>query len=49
MKKTRTISIKRTVEVEIVEKSGATKRQKQVQWFPCKINAAVPFNHRMCK
>ena len=43
MKKTRGIKIKRTV--TIVNEDGKT--QKQVQWFPCKVNAAVPSTHKM--
>ena len=43
------ISIKRTVEIEVTDKNGNVKTQKQVQWFPCKVNASVPFDHGMCK
>lgn len=43
MKKTRRIRIKRTV--TITNEDGKT--QKQIQWFPCKVNASVPSSHKM--
>ena len=49
MKKTRGITIKRTVEVEVTDKNGNVKKVKQVQNFPCLVNAAIPFDHKMCK
>lgn len=49
MKKTRGITIKRIVEIEVTDKNGAVKKIKQAQNFPCQVNASVPFDHRMCK
>lgn len=39
--------IKRTVEVEVKDKTGKTLIKKEQQWFPCQVNAAIPLNHRM--
>lgn len=47
--KTRGITIVRTIEVEVPQKDGKTKLEKRRKTFPCKVNAAVPFNHRMCE
>ena len=49
MAKTRGITIRRTVTVEIPQKDGKVKQEKVQKNFPCKINAAVPFEHRMCE
>lgn len=49
MKKTRMITIQRTVEETVVDKKGVAKTQKVKHWFPCKINASVPYNHEMCR
>lgn len=49
MAKTRMITIKRTITVITTDKNGNPKEQKQQQWFPCKVNASVPFDHYMCK
>lgn len=43
--KTRLITIKRTITV--VDKDG--KEQKVQKIFPVKINAGVPYDHRMCE
>lgn len=47
--KTRMITIQRTVEETITDKKGNVKTVKVQHWFPCKVNAAVPYNHHMCK
>lgn len=49
MQKIRMITIQRTVEEVVTDKKGASKIQKVKHWFPCKVNAAVPYNHRMCQ
>lgn len=52
MAKTRLITIKRTVTVEVPKKgakNGETERIKVQKTFPCMINAGVPFNHKMCE
>lgn len=49
MSKTRGISIKRTETIIESDKNGNPVEKKQVRWFPCKVNAAVPFDHRMLK
>ena len=45
MQKTRMITIYRTVKETNEDKKVVVKIQK----FPCKINAGVPFSHRMCE
>lgn len=47
--KTRLISIRRTVEIEVPTKDGKTEKQKIQRWFPCRVNAGVPFSHKMCE
>lgn len=49
MQKTRMITIQRTVEETVVDKKGNAKVMKVKHHYPCKINASVPFNHRMCQ
>lgn len=49
MVKIRMITIQRTVEETVTDKKGATKTQKVKHWFPCKVNASVPFDHKMCQ
>ena len=49
MKKTRMISIKRTVSVEVSDKKGGKKIQKEAHWFPYRINNSVPSDHQMCE
>jgi hypothetical protein len=49
MKKVRLITIQRTVEETVTDKNGSSKVMKVKHWFPVKINAAIPLNHRMCK
>lgn len=49
MSKTRMITIQRTIEEIVTDKKGNSKAQKVKHWFPCRVNAAVPFDHRMCK
>lgn len=49
MAKTRLISIRRTIEVEMPAKDGKVEKVKVQKWFPCKINAGVPFDHKMCE
>lgn len=46
---TRLITILRTIEVEVPAKDGKMEIKKVVKPFPCRVNAAVPFNHRMCE
>lgn len=48
MAKTRMITIQRTVEEQIPGKNGSVTTVKVKHWFPCKVNAAVPFSHEMC-
>lgn len=45
--KTRGISIKRTVKVTVTDEKGNEKEVMVKQWFPCRVNAAVPFDHKM--
>ena len=47
--KTGYITIRRTVEVEVPDKDGKVTIEKRVKPFPCKVNSAVPFDHRMCE
>ena len=47
--KTRGITIRRTIEVETPQKDGKTKIEKVKKYFPCRVNASVPFDHRMCE
>lgn len=47
--KTRMITIQRSVTETVIDKKGNEKTQLVKHWFPCKVNAAVPFNHRMCQ
>lgn len=49
MSKTRLITIRRTIEVEREVKGGKIEKVKLEQVFPCRINAGVPFSHRMCE
>ena len=48
MKKTRTITIYRTILVEQQKKDGKTEMVKVTKAFPCRVNAGVPFDHKMC-
>ena len=48
MKTTRTITIKRTIRIP-QEKDGKIEMIPVVKRFPCKINAGVPFSHKMCE
>lgn len=47
--KTRLITIQRTIEVQVSAKDGKIEIKKVVKPFPCRVNASVPFNHRMCE
>lgn len=47
--KTRLITILRTIEVEVPAKDGKVEKKKVVKPFPCRINAGVPYDHRMCE
>lgn len=47
--KTRLITIQRTIEVQVPAKDGKIEIKKVVKSFPCRVNAGVPFNHRMCE
>ena len=47
--KTRLITIKRTVEIEVQNKEGKMEKNKVVCSFPCQVNAGVPFDHKMCE
>ncbi len=49
MKKIRMITIQRTVEEIVPDKKGASKVMKVKHWYPCKVNASVPFDHQMCQ
>ena len=49
MAKTKLITIERTIEIEVPVKDGKTEKKKVVKTFPCRINAGVPFDHRMCE
>ena len=46
---TRLITILRTIEVEVPAKDGKVEIKKVVKPFPCRVNAGVPFNHKMCE
>ena len=46
--KTRLITIRRTV-TQVVEEKGKQVEQKAKKYFPCKVNASVPYDHRMCE
>lgn len=47
--KTRLITILRTIEVETAGKDGKVEKKKVIKPFPCRINAGVPFEHRLCE
>lgn len=52
MAKTRAITIKRKVMVEVPKKgtkNGETERVPEVRSFVVRINSAVPFSHRLCE
>lgn len=52
MAKTRNITIRRTVMVEVPKKgakNGETERVPAVRTFVCKINAGVPPSHWLCE
>lgn len=42
------ITISRIVEETVVDKKGNEKKVKVSHHYPCKVNAAVPFDHQMC-
>lgn len=46
--KTRGINIKRTVKEEVIE-NGKPVEKKVKKWFRCKINASIPFEHKLCE
>ena len=43
------MTIRRTIEVEREVKGGKIEKVKEKHTYPCKINAGVPFNHKMCE
>lgn len=43
------ITIQRTVEETVTDKKGNSKTMKVKHWYPCKVNASVPFDHHMCQ
>lgn len=47
--KTRLITILRTIEIEVQGKDGKVEKKKVKKSFPCRINAGVPYDHRMCE
>jgi len=49
MPKIRMITIRRSTWDDVVDKKGKVTQQKVVHSFPCKINASVPFDHKMCQ
>ena len=49
MAKTRLITILRTIEIEVPAKDGKIEKKKVVKPFPCRINAGVPYDHKMCE
>lgn len=51
MTKTRNINILRIDRYEEVEnkKTGKKELRPVKKMFTCKVNAGVPFNHRMCE
>lgn len=49
MAKIRMITIQRTVIETVTDKKGNVITNKVKHWFPCKVNVAVPFDHRMCQ
>ena len=49
MAKTRLITIYRSIWVEQPKKDGKVEKVKVTKAFPCRINAGVPFDHKMCE
>ena len=49
MSKVRMITIQRTVSEQVPGKNGSVTIQKVKHWFPCKINAGVPYSHKICE
>jgi hypothetical protein len=49
MNKTRIITIERLVRIEVPAKDGKTEEKLVKKSFPCRVNAGVPFDHRMLK
>lgn len=47
--KTQGFWIKRIHTIEITDKNGNTKTQKEPHWFTCRANAAIPPNHNLLK
>ena len=48
--KMRGIFIKRKIKTITEDsKTGKTTEKVEVKMFPCKINASVPFDHKMCE
>lgn len=47
--KTRSITIKRAYIKSIPDGKGGVKQERVINYFPCRINAGVPFDHRMCR
>lgn len=48
--KMRGFFIKRNVRIVTVdEKTGKTTETLKSQWFPCRVNSSVPFEHKMLK
>lgn len=44
---TRLITILRVVEIEVPAKDGKVEKKKITKSFPCRVNAGVPFTHKM--
>ena len=49
MAKTRLITIRRLIEVEVEGKDSKVEKKKVQKAFPCRINAGTPFDHRICE
>lgn len=45
----RGIFIKRKVKTVTEDAKGKVTEKVEIKTFPCKVNASVPFDHKMCK
>lgn len=46
--RTRLITIKRVI-TQLVEEKGKQVEKKIQKNFPCRVNASVPYSHKMCE
>lgn len=47
--KTRLITIKRTYIKSVPDGKGNVKQERVSDYFPCKVNAGIPLDHKMCR